>query len=224
MARRIDGRIEPGQKISTALSARAWNRAQDAADLVLGQQYGAQAGALSTAHLPSVRGRFNNAPGYFGQAIGLVSSAFSLLSSQPISVTPHSQGTNVLLDRLNTLGNFSNDEKDMVPFSLPGAGGGGTGIAICCGNDSIVYTISGYAITRVRVFNYNHRFARLPQTFPGETQEQAAEGNGALDSCFWGPAKIIGYRLAGPFPWQHLSSSPGLIYPNYIMAWALVVL
>jgi hypothetical protein len=140
------------------------------------------------------------------------------LSNQPISVTPHSQ------DRINTLGNFSDNEKNMVPFSLPNGGGDGTGIAICCGNDSIVYTISGYAITRVRVFNYNHRFARLPQTFPGETAEQAADGNGALDSCFWGPVKIIGYRLAGPFPWRHLSSSPGLIYPNYIMAWALVVL
>jgi hypothetical protein len=40
MARRIDGRIEPGQKISTALSARAWNRAQDAADIVLGERLG----------------------------------------------------------------------------------------------------------------------------------------------------------------------------------------
>jgi hypothetical protein len=38
MARRNDGRIEPGQKLSTAISARAWNRAQDAADVVLGQR------------------------------------------------------------------------------------------------------------------------------------------------------------------------------------------
>lgn len=33
---RHDGRVESGQKISTAFSARAWNRAQDAADIVLG--------------------------------------------------------------------------------------------------------------------------------------------------------------------------------------------
>lgn len=33
---RNDGRIEPGQKLSSAISARAWNRAQDAADRVLG--------------------------------------------------------------------------------------------------------------------------------------------------------------------------------------------
>lgn len=37
MATRADGRIQPGQKLATAISARAWNRAQDAADIVLGQ-------------------------------------------------------------------------------------------------------------------------------------------------------------------------------------------
>ena len=35
---RKDGRIEPGQKLGTAISARAWNRAQDAADIVLGER------------------------------------------------------------------------------------------------------------------------------------------------------------------------------------------
>jgi len=33
---RTDGRIEPGEPLAKAVSARAWNRAQDAADLVLG--------------------------------------------------------------------------------------------------------------------------------------------------------------------------------------------
>jgi hypothetical protein len=33
---RPDGRIEPGQPLRGAISARAWNRTQDAADLVLG--------------------------------------------------------------------------------------------------------------------------------------------------------------------------------------------
>ena len=44
---RSDGRVEPRQKISTAFSARAWNRAQDAADLVLGER--ARFGADGTA-------------------------------------------------------------------------------------------------------------------------------------------------------------------------------
>lgn len=37
---RQDGRIEPGQKLSKAISARAWNRAQEAADVVLGSRQG----------------------------------------------------------------------------------------------------------------------------------------------------------------------------------------
>jgi hypothetical protein len=37
---RQDGRIEPGQPLRGAISARAWNRAQDAADLVLGASTG----------------------------------------------------------------------------------------------------------------------------------------------------------------------------------------
>jgi hypothetical protein len=40
MPRRPDGRIEPGQKLASAISARAWNRAQDAADIVLGERTG----------------------------------------------------------------------------------------------------------------------------------------------------------------------------------------
>jgi hypothetical protein len=40
MGKRQDGRIEPGQKLSGAISARAWNRAQDAADIVLAERTG----------------------------------------------------------------------------------------------------------------------------------------------------------------------------------------
>jgi len=41
---RQDGRVEQGQRLTSAFSARAWNRAQDAADIVLGQRYGMAAG------------------------------------------------------------------------------------------------------------------------------------------------------------------------------------
>lgn len=49
---RPDGRIEQGQPIRDAISARAWNRAQDAADLVLGQQGGITAGVGSPVLKP----------------------------------------------------------------------------------------------------------------------------------------------------------------------------
>jgi hypothetical protein len=42
---RPDGRIEPGQPLRGAISARAWNRSQDAADLVLGAYAGTEGGA-----------------------------------------------------------------------------------------------------------------------------------------------------------------------------------
>lgn len=46
---RNDGRVEKGQSIRSAFSAKAWNRAQDAADIVLGVRPGveAEAGRLS---------------------------------------------------------------------------------------------------------------------------------------------------------------------------------
>jgi len=44
MSGRPDGRIEKGQRIGSAISARAWNRAQDAADIVLGVRPGVEAG------------------------------------------------------------------------------------------------------------------------------------------------------------------------------------
>lgn len=42
---RQDGRVEKGQSIRSAFSAKAWNRAQEAADIVLGVQTGIQVGA-----------------------------------------------------------------------------------------------------------------------------------------------------------------------------------
>jgi hypothetical protein len=46
---RNDGRIEAGQKLAGAISARAWNRAQDAADRVLGVGTGFTGGGATGA-------------------------------------------------------------------------------------------------------------------------------------------------------------------------------
>jgi hypothetical protein len=50
---RNDGRIEPGQKLAGAISARAWNRAQDAADRVLGAGAGFTGGGATGADAAS---------------------------------------------------------------------------------------------------------------------------------------------------------------------------
>lgn len=49
---RPDGRVEQGQKLSTAISARAWNRAQDAADIVLGARPGFEADGIRGPSAP----------------------------------------------------------------------------------------------------------------------------------------------------------------------------
>jgi len=49
---RPDGRLEPGQPLRGAISARAWNRAQDAADLVLGASTGTSATSSSPVLKP----------------------------------------------------------------------------------------------------------------------------------------------------------------------------
>ena len=52
MARRNDGRVEPGQSLKTAFSAKAWNRAQDAADVVLKTLGGVQGQEVPRQALP----------------------------------------------------------------------------------------------------------------------------------------------------------------------------
>jgi hypothetical protein len=49
---RSDGRVEAGQNLKTAFSAHAWNRAQDAADIVLGARGGVQGGPQQAGQLP----------------------------------------------------------------------------------------------------------------------------------------------------------------------------
>lgn len=49
---RPDGRIEKGQPLNRAISARAWNRTQDAADLVLGVQPGFEADGIRGPSAP----------------------------------------------------------------------------------------------------------------------------------------------------------------------------
>lgn len=59
MPSRRDGRIEPGQPLASAISARAWNRAQDAADEILGQRPGFSADGVAAR--PHVLGKTSSA-------------------------------------------------------------------------------------------------------------------------------------------------------------------
>jgi len=83
---RPDGRIEKGQRLATAISARAWNRAQEAADRVLGAGTGAEAGPIT----------FTSAPYHWVYAkngTGSTVDRWGIMSITGVEVTPTSQET-----------------------------------------------------------------------------------------------------------------------------------
>ena len=183
-----DGRIEKGQRLSTAISARAWNRAQDAADIVLGVRPGVTAGPLSTIRLPCVKGILGD-KGYFGEV-----RTFADVSMSEDYYTPSMPAS------MSSLDNATDDEKKLLNYTFPPTIRSVTAsyatylaeraFAICIGNDSNEYALSGLAITRVRVTNGEHRRARLPIQIGHASDQQVG---GCLDSAWWGPARIVGY-------------------------------
>ena len=217
---RADGRIEPGQSLKSAISARAWNRAQDAADIVLDSRYGTRADAFNVATLPSVRVRLAE-KGWFGQV---------RIPARPYQPTGIMASPSVPVSN-STLSTLSDDEKKLFSRTWFPTGTSGTyssislgikqDLFVCVGNDSNEYTMAGYAITRIRVFNYLHRCARLPQEFPGQTSPQTAEVNGCLDSSFFGPATVVGYFQQNVNGTGH-DEAVRLTYPNYEFRWALI--
>jgi hypothetical protein len=80
---RNDGRIEPGQKLAGAISAKAWNRAQDAADRVLGAGTGFAAGGSQDGSAPYTFVYAKNATG------GTV-ARWGIMSITGVEITPTS--------------------------------------------------------------------------------------------------------------------------------------
>jgi hypothetical protein len=227
---RPDGRIEKGQRLSSAISAKAWNRAQEAADRVLGAGTGVEAGPLATFSLPSVRVTLRD-QGWFGQCRFAINDSYFGLSPGA-GLFPQTPASN------ESLSSFSENEKRIPQYTLPYTALSGpyielppqqrnvtSGLFVCVGNQSNSYAMSGLAFTRIRVFNYLHRFARNPIEFPGQSQQQGTAANGCLDSSFWGLARIVGYWNgvddAGNLIVRH-SSAAGLSYPNFEYRWALI--
>jgi hypothetical protein len=174
--------------------------------------------------------------GWFGQCRFAVNDFLSEIS--PASgLFPQIPASN------NSLSEFSNKEKLIPQYTLPKtvvSGRYGTtfqssapspnnfeaGLFVCVGNASNVYAMSGLAFTRIRVFNYMHRFARNPQMLPeGNQQGSVLDVDGCLDSSFWGLARIVGYWDGldgdGNFIVRHRNSA-GLSYPNFEYRWALI--
>jgi hypothetical protein len=237
MPRRPDGRIEQGQRLSTAISARAWNRAQDAADIVLGERTGFGAEGRVVNGLPQLTATFNRR-GFYGEAVRV--SVCNNTSSANLVFFAPSATANVVTD---FTWEFSDDEARLPQVGSPifnVAGGGVTSdprglndvddtpIAICTENRGLRYAVSGFAITRVRVFNYSHRFAKFATRFIGDTTQQFNDARGCLDSAFYGSVKIVGYaftnNLQSPPRLQFSHRVRSLTWPNFDYQWALVQL
>ena len=78
---RNDGRIEKGQPLRTAISARAWNRAQEAADRVLGAQPGTAGEGSSVTSAPYTW--------VYGQSSSAV-TRWAVMAITGVAVTPTS--------------------------------------------------------------------------------------------------------------------------------------
>ena len=222
------GRVEKGQSLRSAFSARAWNRAQDAADIVLGARPGLEAISGPASTLPKLEAVFraNTAVGgLFTSAIcyghaATAQSLFESLSSSELLPQPTVPFTNLTAD------SFSDAEKALpsrinLECVLTTAQSGllplNEADVVIASRPPDVWTYAGYAVTRIRVFNYSHRFARPPVQC-GLNDNNAA---GCLDSCQFGKVRIYGYFPinADAIP---LPGTGTLAYPDHQFRWALV--
>ena len=214
---RPDGRIEPGQPLRGAISARAWNRAQDAADLVLGVNTGVTAGigqydisrlvaavqvpgqcspgtaVYITGAVPARRLGTQNtsgtlAPPYEGGFAVEYLSGF--VASLDNAGSPWPIG--VTIDGYNTL--------DLLSSSV-----------VRC-------VIRGLAVVRVRLFSSSHYFA-VPPFKKGNENNDSGRYTGILDSspcACAGSVRVISYDVAAP--------ASNVTPDNAPICWATVIL
>jgi hypothetical protein len=159
---RPDGRIEPGQPLRGAISARAWNRAQDAADLVLGARTGITAisGTPDVARLvASVRVPVPQLyPNGFppGMAVRITGAQATPTST---SVPPTYDGSvklEYLTGQLSQLTPYASRFSGALAIALDGTSeAAGASVVLSA-------VISGLAVVRVRRFDATHSFAINP--------------------------------------------------------------
>lgn len=170
---RNDGRIEAGQKLAGAISARAWNRAQEAADRVLGvgTGFGADTSGYSQkqivfpVHVP------DGTP--FMYAVVMLTGAGPGLATQPQSAPydspPHASGSGLPSYLLGaTYSGASGSAWCICEPKLTGSG-----VSANC-------IFSGVTFARVRVRNGLHKFAEPSVSRDGSPAYQQIQG--ILDS------------------------------------------
>jgi hypothetical protein len=212
---RPDGRLEPGQPLRGAISARAWNRAQDAADIVLGANTGVTAGEgvrdLSRLVAPvrvygaCVPGTAVHLTGAF-PAVRLGQQSASGTLSVPYSGYYQIEYLSGFPTALSS-GAFP------VAVTI-----GGSGSVDVLGSSVIPCVIRGLAVVRVRMFSGSHFFA-VPPFAKGNENNDSGRYTGILDSspCACdGSVRVIAYDVAAP--------SSTVTPENAPIAWATVII
>ena len=193
---RPDGRIEKGQRLATAISARAWNRAQDAADRVLGVQTGAVADPASkfesTLRAPVLLASGTDFPfAVVDISIAILPGIRAASLSPPFTQLPHDDDKG-LAEYL--VGEQHSQQSNQFPANI---------FAICENKataDTAPYcVIRGVTYARVRVRDRYHRFA-VP-SIQRQNEQWTASRDGTLDSTDCecdGAARILGYGTSSP--------------------------
>jgi len=213
---RPDGRIEKGQRLSSAISARAWNRAQEAADRVLGAQVAAIAEATRTHEFPGVRAVF-----FPDGNVNRLGRVFVLRNANTISAAFTATDGSITTAPAWEKSLAQAKDRPLYVDRVSPAGLSETQAESFCVNvdNENTFVVSGVAIALVRVFNELHRCARLPRQHPNVDNQ----GSGYLDSAFYGPAKVLGYWVEdGQSQRFALKTTNALVYPANQLRWALI--
>jgi hypothetical protein len=180
---RPDGRIEKGQRLSSAISARAWNRAQEAADRVLGAGTGAEAGPLSLLQYSIVVPvQLTAAPGINYSYVGV---PIKISGCEVFGTTAAPAGLKLLRGQIaeptDLLGTTLLPAPEMFALTVEPMRSGETLVVQCA--------IKGLAVARVRVFSSSDRYVALPTR--RSSSETVASLRGTLESSAAGYGRLV---------------------------------
>jgi hypothetical protein len=149
---RQDGRIEKGQSLRSAISARAWNRAQDAADIVLGAAAGFEEGTGAATHRAANIVYIKNESGYDVPECGVLGIAGVV--NQPGTGPVNNRATRSFFERPLLRG--------ATPLAFSGHADAFVVTLEPIANNAVGRAaIAGMFPCRVHITNLSHRYATI---------------------------------------------------------------
>lgn len=233
---RPDGRVQPGQRLDTAFSARAWNRAQDAADLVLGDRGGLTVpptgGRTARLVVPCTVSTIYNGvrPGHAVRLAGISAPQIPIwnasLQNPPDDFVPiGSPMLSAEVSRANNFGATSLFQLREVELHAIGIIVGGAVMPTVGQPQPVDVCISGVCVARIRVrASYNERGFVRP-AFARRPSDTAENLHGCLEVGDTGQGRLISLSPQSGLPYiaQYGGSSTDLT-TNTSITWGLIVL